>query len=68
MEIKEKDFVIQTNNWDCCCSERPTDARLLKYIFTMTLIAIIMVFCLVMLFLKNDCQNQTAYISLIPNL
>ena len=63
MEEKKND-----NEWFCCCSNKPTDSRLLKYVFQMLLIMLVVVFCISMLLVNESCEAQATYTGILTLL
>ena len=54
--------------WRCCCFEKKTDSRLIKFIAVYLIIFIVFIFTLVMLFYSHSCEDQTLYMSLLTLL
>ena len=58
------------DNWNCCCMKnRPTDSRMIKYLFQMAIIIAIITICLVKL-AKNDlpCEQANVYVGILTLL
>ena len=64
-EIKQLDDVAQ---WHCCCFEKKTDSRLIKFISVYLIILTVFLFTLIMLFYAKTCEDQTLYMSLLTLL
>jgi len=58
------------DNWNCCCMKnRPTDSRLVKYLFQMSIIIAIITLCIVRLSEKNlPCEVANTYVGILTLL
>lgn len=52
-------------NWSCCCSEKKTDSRLLKFISIYFIIMQVFVFCIYKLHTSTSCEQDSTYIGLL---
>jgi len=60
-DIKKEEESAQ---WHCCVCGT-TDSRLLRFIAIYLIILIVFLFCLVMLFYADNCEEQTTYVGLL---
>ena len=70
VQIKNEEKKIEheiNDNWTCCClSNRPTDSRLVKYLFQMSIIIAIISLAIAKLSNHNlDCNQTNVYVGLI---
>ena len=66
LDINEEDF--KNTRWTCCCSKKPTDSRLLKFIGIYIMMFSTLSFCLVQLSFSKTCEDTTSYMSLLTLL
>jgi hypothetical protein len=59
-EIEDKNL---DNQWKSCCLT--LDKHFTQYITQMIILLLIIIFCIVQLILKEDCDNQRAYVGLL---
>jgi len=73
LEIKKEEKSLEheiNDNWNCCCMKnRPTDSRMVKYLFQMAIILAIMVLCIVRLAdPRTTCETANTFVALLTLL
>lgn len=73
VELKNEEKKVEhelEDNWNCCCiTNRPTDSRLIKYLFQMSIIIAIITLCIVRLSEKNlPCEVANTYVGILTLL
>lgn len=65
MDDDDIEHVEELSQWRCCCFERKSDSRMIKFISQYVLIVAFFMFCTTMLFHAESCEDSQLYSSLL---